>query len=594
MASYPPPPPPPPGYGSGPGPAGSSGPSYASGNYAPGSAYDRRAWKAQRRAAKVQARWMREQYRWQRRSLRRGSLVGPMVLLVLGVIFLLEQTGRLSWAHSFEWYARWWPAVLIVAGIILLLEWMFDQQHMEETGRPLPAHVLSGGAVFLLIVLACVGVAARWTESNTAWHDHLMGHDFGGLDRVFGEAHESDDSLGHVMPQGAMLVVHNPWGSVSVTGSSDDGQVHVSVHKQVYAWRDSDADERSRQLQPIFSTQGNNLMLDVPPVNQGQADLTIEMPHGAGVSVSADHGDVHVSELHGDVTISARKGDVDLSRINGQVLAQVNNDDSDVSAKSVTGSLTLQGRAGDISLTNIDGAVMLQGDFFGTTHAEQINGPLRFETSRTKFGTARVDGELSIESGDLQGNKLLGPVTLTTRNRTIELDDVSGPVTLSNRNGAVSLTNAAPVAPINITNQHGSVDLGLPEHGGFVLDAQTKNGGLENDFGLESQSQGDTHWLSGKVGIGGAQVKVQTTDGDVTIRKAVATPVPPTLPPAPKVSDVPPPMGTPVAPPAPPKAPEAPRRHARSAPTNDETLVLPTAPAMPSARRPSMVRGNLL
>ena len=548
MASYPPPPPPPPGYGPGQ-------------NYAPGSAYDRRAWRAQRRAAKVQARWMREQYRWQRRSLRRGSIVGPMVLLVLGVVFLLEQTGRLSWAHSFAWYSRWWPAVLIVAGVILLLEWMFDQQHLEETGRPAPPHVLSGGAVFLLIVLACVGVSSQWAQTSPGWHHHLMGRDLVGLDKVFGEAHESDDWVSQTLPQGSMLVVHNPWGAVSVTGSSDDGQVHVSVHKQVYAWRDSDATERAGRLQPAFSTQGNNLMLDIPQVNGGQADLTIEMPHGAGVSVSADRGDVRVAELHGDVTISARKGDVDMSGIDGRVLAQVNNDDSSVTAKSVTGDFTLQGRAGDISLTNIDGPVMLQGDFFGTTHADKINGPLRFETSRTKFSTARVDGELSIESGDLQGNRLLGPVTLTTRNRTIELDDVSGPVTVSNRNGAVSVTNAAPVAPISIQNQHGSVDLGLPEHGGFELDAQTRNGNLENDFGLESQGQGDMHRLSGKVGVGGPQVRVETSDGDVTIRKAVATPVPPTLPPVPKVTPAPP------APPAPtvkephsaaPKVPSAP------------------------------------
>ncbi len=525
----------------------------------------------------------------QRRSLRRGSIVGPIVLLALGVIFLLEQTGRLSWAHSFEWYARWWPAVLIVAGIVLLLEWMFDQQHWEETGQPRTTRVLSGGAVFLLILLALVGVSARWTE-NADMNHHVLyfKHEMGGLDRVFGEAHESDDSLSQALPQGGMLVVHNPWGAVSVTGSSDDGQVHVSVHKQVYAWRDSDADQRAQRLQPAFSTQGNNLMLDVPAVNSGQADLTIEMPHGAGVSVSADHGDVHVSELRGDVTVAARKGDVELSGINGPVLTQVNNDDSSVTAKSVTGPFTLQGRAGDISLTNINGPVMLQGDFFGTTHAEQINGPLRFETSRTKFATARVDGELSIESGDLQGNKLLGPVTLTTRNRTIELDDVSGPVTLSNRNGAVSVTNAAPVAPINIVNQHGSVDLGLPEHGGFVLDAQTRNGDLENDFGLEPQGEGDTHRLSGKVGVGGPQIRVETTDGDVTIRKAVATPVPPTLPPAPKVS---------VPPPAPPavKAPQAPKRHAKSAPTADETMAAPAiGPAMPSPKRPSMAHGHLL
>ncbi|HEY1810468.1 MAG TPA: DUF4097 family beta strand repeat-containing protein [Acidobacteriaceae bacterium] len=528
MASYPPPPGQPGGTPPGPG--------YSPG-YAPGSAYDRRAWKAQRRAAKIQARWMREQYRMQRRSLRRGSIVGPLVLLALGVVFLLEQTGRLSWPYSFEWYARWWPAVLIVAGLILLLEWLFDQQHAEETGRPHTPHALSGGAVFLLILLAFVGLSARWTDSAASWHDHmLLGHDFGGLDRVFGEAHESDDSLNQALPQGGMLVVHDPWGAVTVTGTSDDGQVHVSVHKQVYAWRDSEADKRAGQLQPTFSTQGNNLMLDVPAVSQGQADLTIEMPHGADVSVSSDHGDVRVSELRGSVTIASRKGDVEVTGINGSVLAQVNNDDSSISAKSVTGAFTLQGRAGDISLENIDGAVMLQGDFFGTTEAQQINGPLRFETSRTKFATARVDGDLEIESGDLRGNRLLGPVTITTRNRTIELDDVAGPLTVSNRNGAISVTTATPLGPINVTNQHGSVDVGLPEHTGFVLNAQTRNGELENDFGLESQSQDEKHWLSGTVGSGGPQVRLETSDGDVTVRKSVAVPLPPTPPAPPKLT----------------------------------------------------------
>jgi DUF4097 and DUF4098 domain-containing protein YvlB len=344
-------------------------------------------------------------------------------------------------------------------------------------------------------------------------------------------------------------------------------------------------------LQPTFSTQGNSLMLDVPAVNQGQADLTIEMPHGSGVSVSADHGDVHVSELRGDVTVTARKGDVDLSGINGAVLAQVNNDDSDVSAKSVTGTFTLQGRAGDISLSNIAGAVMLQGDFFGSTHAEQINGPLRFETSRTKFGTARVDGELEIESGDLQGNRLLGPVTLTTRNRTIELDDVSGPVTVTNRNGAVAVTNASPVAPVNITNQHGSVDLGLPEHGGFVLDAQTRNGDLENDFGLESHNEGDVHRLNGTVGSGGPQVRVETTDGDITIRKAVAAPVPPEPPPPPKLSNAP----TAPAEPGAPQAPEAPKaRRARPAQKADQApAAAPTAYVAPK-RTATGRRGDLL
>jgi DUF4097 and DUF4098 domain-containing protein YvlB len=268
------------------------------------------------------------------------------------------------------------------------------------------------------------------------------------------------------------------------------------------------------------------------------------MPHAADISVSADHGDVRISELRGSVTISSRRGDVDVTGINGPVLTQVNNDDSSVSAKSITGAFTLEGRAGDISLENIDGPVMLQGDFFGTTEAQQINGPLRFETSRTKFATARVDGDLEIESGDLRGERLLGPVTVTTRNRTIELDDVAGPLTLTNRNGAVSVTTAAPLGPVNVTNQHGSVDLGLPEHAGFVLNAQTRNGELENDFGLESQSREEQHWLSGTVGSGGPQVRVETSDGDVTVRKSVAVPLPPAPPAPPKLTISPPPPST--------------------------------------------------
>jgi hypothetical protein len=527
--------------------------------------------KAQARAMQAQARAQRAQFRMQRRSMQRRSIMGPLVLLALGVVLLLEQTGGVSWANSLEWYARWWPAVLIIAGVILFFEWLLDQQHAEEIGQPRATHVLGAGVVFLLILLAAVGWSARWTESGAAWKDHYLRHDLGGLDRIFGESHESDAWVSQAMPTGSTLVIHDPNGAVTVTGSSDDGQVHVSVHKEVYAWRESDAEAREEQMQPTFSTQGANVMLDVHGVEQGQADLTIEVPRTTAVSVNADRGDVHVSELHAPVTIAARAGDVELSGVDGTVMAHVNDDDASVTARSVTGPFTLQGRAGDISLSNIDGAVMLQGDFFGTTHAERIAGPLRFETSRTRFETVRVDGSLDVENGDLQASKLLGPVTLTTRNRTIQLDDVSGPVQIANRNGSVSVTNAAPLGPINIQNQHGCVDLGLPAGSGFVLDAQAHNGNMENDFGLETQGDDNQHQLTGTVGAGGPRILVSTSDGDVTIRKSIEAPVPPKPPAAPKIS-------------AKPQAPESPKaRHEGRGATPAAVPESPKAPAAPLA-----------
>ncbi|HSU18480.1 MAG TPA: DUF4097 family beta strand repeat-containing protein [Acidobacteriaceae bacterium] len=524
-ASYPPPPNP--GYGQ-------------------GAPYDRATWKAQRRMGKDQARMFRaqmkaqrEQMRWQRRSLRRGSLVGPLVLLGVGIVLLLAQTGRISWAHTLAWYGRWWPVVLIGAGVVLFAEWMLDQQRQDELGRPTGSRVLGGGVVFLLLLLAFVGWSVRWADTDAAWRNHYLGHDFGGLSRVLGEAHESDAATTQPIPAGAGLVIHNPFGAVSVTGSSDDGQVHVNIHKQVYAWHESEADEKANRMQPVFSMDGNNLKLDMSGMDQGQADLTVEVPRSSPLWLNADHGDVHVSEIHAPVTIASRTGDLDLSAINGVVSAHVNNDDASVTVRSVTGPFTLQGRAGDISLANIDGAVMLQGDFFGSTSIERVNGPVRFETSRTRFSTARVDGELQIERGDLQGNQLFGPVTLTTRDRSIQLDDVAGPVQVNNRNGAVSITSATPLGPVEITNQHGSVDLGLPANAGFSVDAQTRNGDLDNEFGLQVQGEQNRHTLTGTVGNGGPAVHVTTSDGDISIRKSAVPPVPPHAPAAPKISTAP-------------------------------------------------------
>ncbi|MEO6923947.1 MAG: hypothetical protein ABI142_08980, partial [Bryocella sp.] len=119
MSSYPPPPPPPPNDPNRPG-------------YSPhaqsSTDYYRAVGKAQRNAAKQQARWTRQQVRLQRRMMRPRSLVGPVMLLVVGILFLLVQMGKLSWDGLGNWYALWWPMVLVFAGVLLLMEWAFDQR----------------------------------------------------------------------------------------------------------------------------------------------------------------------------------------------------------------------------------------------------------------------------------------------------------------------------------------------------------------------------------------------------------------------------------------------------------------------------------
>ena len=114
-------------------------------------------------------------------------------------------------------------------------------------------------------------------------------------------------------------------------------------------------------------------------------------------------------------------------------------------------------------------------------------------------------------------------------------------------------------------NHHGSVDVGVPAEAGFVVQASTRHGAVENDFSLLKQGSDDSPELNGTVGKGGPLVRIDTTDGDVTVRKSSVASLPATAPVAQKVSVVP------VAP----KAPAAPKIR------KGKTALAPLAPLAP-------------
>jgi DUF4097 and DUF4098 domain-containing protein YvlB len=497
------------------------------------------------RLQQAQQRAIRHQLRAQRRSLRRSSVVGPLIIVGLGVIFLLAHLGKLSWGQSLHWYGRWWPAVLIAAGVVLLIEWGIDQGRDDPAGH---VRVVGGGVVFLLILLAFAGLSARAIEYGIDWHERTLGSGYPNLDHLFGDRRDEDTSLSYALPAASAFVIRNPHGDVTVTGSSSDGQVHVAVHKQTYAWKDADAEQKSRELQPVFTSDGGVLTLNVNPVEGGQADLTVEMPRSAPLTIQANRGDITVNEMSAAVSLTANHGDIDVSGIDNGVTLHVNDSNASITLHSIHGPVSIQGHTGDVDISDVTGDLALQGDFFGSTHLEHINGAVHFDSSRTHFSVARLDEELTIDRDSLNANQLMGPLVLKTTNKTIDLDRVQGSVDLSNSNGSVEVTNASPLDTINIQNRHGSVDLGVPGGAGFLLNAQTRNGDMENDFGLTPETSDETHTLRGRVAAGGPTITIATSDGDVTVRRSSVASLPTAPPAAPRLT---------IAPPPPPPAPRS-------------------------------------
>jgi len=292
----------------------------------------------------------------------------------------------------------------------------------------------------------------------------------------------------------------------------------------------------------------------VPSVESGHADLSIDVPRGVTLTVTADRGDVKVNSIHAPVTVNANRGSVDLSGVDGAVVAHLHNDDASFSAHSVTGSVSIDGRTGDINVSDVHGDVSMEGAASGATHMERVNGSVHFRTHRTDFQMARLDGDLDLNTGDdLSADQVLGPIVLKTSDRNITLERVQGNVQVVNTNGSVTVTNAAPLGTIDISNRRGSVDVGVPANAGFVVQASTRHGEVEDDFALVKQGSEDSPALNGTVGHGGPLVHIETTDGDVTVRKSAVDPLPAVIAPlAPKIT---------VAPvvPSVPKGPKAPR-----------------------------------
>jgi hypothetical protein len=502
--------------------------------------------REQRRILKAQARAQRDMYKAQRdlyrrqsrmtvaraAGLRRNSILTPLIVIAVGVVLLIVRAGWVPFARFAAWYGHWWPLLFVAAGVVLVLEWALDQR-MGTGDRP-QVRRRAGGAIFLLLlVLAVTGAIVHTANDQDLWvHGFNINPD--NWAEFIGDKHEREQTIDQTFPAGTSLSIENPHGDITVTGTSEDGQLHLVAYKQVYSESDAQADEKAQELAPRLQMQDGRLSVTVPWSSGSSVDLTVTVPASAQAAIDAGRGDVHITGLKGPVSVTADHGDVEVNDMHGSVTAHLNHRDSSFTAQSVDGDVMLKGNADDLNLTAVTGAVSLDGDFYGDTHLEHIGGTTSFRTSRTTLTFARLDGTIDISpEAELTGDQLVGPTLLTTRSRNINLQRVAGDVNLTDSNGTVELQAAAPLGNVVISNRGGAVTLSLPQDPGFDIQADTTDGEISNDFGLPVVSTNHTNGLNAKVGSGKSKVSISTTHGDVTLHRSAGIPAPPPAPPAP-------------------------------------------------------------
>src|SRR3974377_436496 len=126
------------------------------------------------------------------------SLAGPVVLILVGVVALLATMGLLNRYYMVMLFARYWPLLLILAGLIKLIEY----EQAKRTG--LPARGIGVGGAFLIVFLIMIGLTAtgishiNWPE----FRDHFQIDDQDWTVFQPGSTFDYSDDLAHEFPTG--------------------------------------------------------------------------------------------------------------------------------------------------------------------------------------------------------------------------------------------------------------------------------------------------------------------------------------------------------------------------------------------------------
>ena len=462
---------------------------------------------------------------------RRRSFAGPFVLIVLGIIFLLGNLHMLSWMRLGTLFAHYWPALLILWGVIKLVEY----QQAQRDG--VPARGIGVGGVFLVIMIVVFGLMAT-QASRFNWGEirDNMNIDDSDLDNLFGETYSFDDHLEqNVPPTATSLRVNDDHGAVRVSVANDN-KITVVVRKRIGAESKSDGEKYNQQTSPTINLAGNVIIVEARTQAAGdhavQSDLDISIPRKMELHVISRRGDVSVNGRDGEVEITTQHGDVSVEDINGNV--KLNLEKGSAKIEQINGDVHIDGRLNEVSVTDVKGSAQFDGEFQESVKLARLSKSVSFKSSRTELEFSRLDGELNLDSDDLHADQIAGPVHLSTRSKQIRLEDVSGDVRLQDEHGGIEVSMRS-LGNVQIDSRNGDIHLSVPDKSGFHLDARTRDGEIQSDFPELKIDNGEHEAkASGTVGTGTSHIVLNNEHDSIEIRKASAkSAVAPPAPPAP-------------------------------------------------------------
>ena len=464
------------------------------------------------------------------RYARRRSIFFPLLLIVVGSLFLLRNAGlHLPLAHLF---AQYWPLILIGWGVVRLLEYAWARQHNE------PAPCMGGGSIMLIILLIVFGSAAQ-KSAHVNWNQ--IGDEVGVDDEVMGmmggTAYPYHDEVEKPFLEGQSLKVVCDRGDIKVH-AGEAGKVRIVAHKKVMADSEPEARKLSDESKPTVTVENGVVTINANTRAQGNgiqigagirigprvsSDLDVYLPASAAVQVDTRHGDIEVTDRQGDLQATNAHGDSRVENITGNVSLNVHH--GSVKVSKIKGNVKVDGRVNDTDIADVTGTVNMSGEYPSSVKLSNIGEGATFRSSVTDLKIGKLQGDLFLDGSDLRAKALAGPVSIITRSKDVHLDDITGDIRVEDSHGDIEVHSINPLGSMDLTNRNGPIRVWAPPEAGFELDANVAHGEIENDFHVPSSTSGSSARTNGTVGKGGPAMRLHTDHASIEVHRE--TPVAP-------------------------------------------------------------------
>ncbi len=446
--------------------------------------------------------------------MRRRSLAGPAILIIVGLLFLLNNLNPAFSIGAF--LGQYWPFLLILIGVIGLVDVLASAASGAETGR----RAFPPGWFLWTIFFAAL------TMSNIGGHFRFPAFGSGGVN-IFGAEYEYDVNASAPAQGISRIVLDNTRGSLNIKGDGDSA-VRIAGHRTIRAYNKSDADRVNEQSPVKIERQGDLLIVRTENATGNSistsADLDITIPKGLNVEARGRSGDLSIDDVDGSVDLENGHGDVRLGNIGRDVKIEASRS-SLIRAVGVKGTFDMDGSGGDVLLENIAGTATIDGEYSGTLEFRNFASTMHFHSSRTDFRVASIPGEIRMDLGDLKLENVTGPVHFESGSRDIVATDVTAELDLSVTRGDIQITETkAPLPKMDIHSKNGDITLSIPEKAAFDLEGTTSRGEVQNEYGapLETSSDKRTSTVRGSVsGTGGEipHIVLASGRGTITVEK---------------------------------------------------------------------------